>query len=522
MEESSSENVSRSHRLTWALLGLLLLVRLIAMAVTPYFDTTEARYGEISRKMVEMNDWITLWFDYGDPYLSKPPFAFWLTALSFKLFGVREFVGRLPHLLISLAIVAMVGWLAGRRDRDARLPAGALLFGIFLYFVLAGAVMVDVEFTLALTMSMAGFWLAMEDRERPPGAIDWPAAGLFFGGLVIGLLTRGPIAVVLPAMTLVLWTVWYRRGRDAWQRLPWLSGTLATLALSLPWYVLTELHTPGYLRYFIIGEHFQRYLIPGWTGDRFGFAHKVPIGMVWVYAVLGTLPWSVILPISLWRWHKTRSPDSADGGGATAVPDDRAWRDYLLLWALVPMVFFTFSAQVNIPYVMPALPALTLLTVRWVVRRVGTGQPVMRALNIGLAFDLLLSIALLRVAMMPSAMAYRTDMYLVRAYQQAATQTASDSSPAPLIYVGRRPTFSGQFYSRARARGAEGPEQALALAGTHSAYLATTKPEAVIAWFDDYNKAHSGPGAAAQPPRSVTLVGRYGIRSLLFLAESPS
>ena len=518
MEENTSENILRRHRLTWALLALLLVVRLIAMGVVPYFDTTETRYGEISRKMVEMNDWTTLWFDYGDPYLSKPPFAFWLTAFSFKLFGVHEFVGRLPHLLVSLVIVAMVGWLAGRRDRDAVLPAVALLFGMVLYLVVAGVVMVDIEFTLALTMIMAGFWLAMEDRERPPGAIDWPAAGLLFGGTVLGLLTRGPLAVVLPAMTLVPWTAWHRRWRDAWRRLPWLSGTLVTLVLSLPWYIITELRNPGYLRYFIIGEHFQRYLIPGWTGDRFGNAHRGPIGIIWVFAALGTLPWSVIIPISLWRWHKTRSPD----GGATARPDERAWRDYLLLWVLVPMAFFTFSAQVTIPYVMPALPAVALLTVWWVVRKIGTGQFVMRALNIGLAFDLLLLIVLLRAAMIPSAMAYRTDMYLVQAYEHAAARTASGSWQAPLIYVAPRVTFSGQFYSRARALSADGPEQALILVGTHSAYLATTRPDTVIAWFNDYNKAHSAPADAAQPPRSIAVVGRYGTRSLLFLAESPS
>ena len=113
-----------------------------------------------------MNDWITPWFDHGEPYWGKPPFAFWLTALGFKTFGVNEFAGRLPHLLIALAVVGLVGWLAARRDSDAFLTAVALLFGAFLYFVLAGAVMVDVEYTLAFTMTMTGFWLAMEDRER--------------------------------------------------------------------------------------------------------------------------------------------------------------------------------------------------------------------------------------------------------------------------------------------------------------------------------------------------------------------
>ncbi|HTM72428.1 MAG TPA: glycosyltransferase family 39 protein, partial [Pseudolabrys sp.] len=57
------------------------------MGLVPLMDTTEARYGEIARKMAELNDWVTPWFDYGVPYWGKPPLAFWLTATSFKVFG---------------------------------------------------------------------------------------------------------------------------------------------------------------------------------------------------------------------------------------------------------------------------------------------------------------------------------------------------------------------------------------------------------------------------------------------------
>ena len=72
------------YRAVPILLGLLLLARLIGMAAAPLLDTTEARYGEISRKMAELNDWITPWFDHGVPYWGKPPLAFWVTAISFN------------------------------------------------------------------------------------------------------------------------------------------------------------------------------------------------------------------------------------------------------------------------------------------------------------------------------------------------------------------------------------------------------------------------------------------------------
>ena len=144
------------------LIGLLLLARLIGMAVVPLMDTTEARYGETGRIMAELNDWITPWFDYGVPFWGKPPLAFWVTAASFKAFGVNEFAARLPHLAISLFIVGLVAWLAGRRDRDAALPTVALITGSFLFFISAAVVMIDIELILGTTLAMAGFWLAVE------------------------------------------------------------------------------------------------------------------------------------------------------------------------------------------------------------------------------------------------------------------------------------------------------------------------------------------------------------------------
>ena len=72
-------------------LGALLAARLLAMFWWPFTDSTEARYAEIARKMVETGDWITPQFDYGVPFWGKPPLHTWLSALGMKLFGVGAF-----------------------------------------------------------------------------------------------------------------------------------------------------------------------------------------------------------------------------------------------------------------------------------------------------------------------------------------------------------------------------------------------------------------------------------------------
>ena len=103
----------RERTLLYLILAAAIL-RLLSLALYPLMDTTEARYAEIARIMVELDDWVTPWFDYGVPFWGKPPMSFWLTAISFKTFGVNEFAARLPHWLAGLAVVWLTWGMAAR------------------------------------------------------------------------------------------------------------------------------------------------------------------------------------------------------------------------------------------------------------------------------------------------------------------------------------------------------------------------------------------------------------------------
>ena len=80
----------------WVVL-VAFMIRLTTLGLYPLGDTTEARYSEIARKMVETGNWITPQFDYGVPFWGKPPLSTWTRAASFELFGVSEFAARLPR-----------------------------------------------------------------------------------------------------------------------------------------------------------------------------------------------------------------------------------------------------------------------------------------------------------------------------------------------------------------------------------------------------------------------------------------
>lgn len=184
--------------------------------------------------------------------------------------------------------------------------------------------MTDMVLVVGTMLAMRGFWNGIHVSEPQWGREGW----LLFVGLAIGLLAKGPVALVLAGLPIVLWTAITGNVGSAWRALPWLRGSLLMLALSVPWYLLAERHTPGFLNYFLIGEHWRRFTEPGWAGDRYGSAHAMPRGTIWLYALAACLPWTVVLMIAAIGRRKALS--------SPAPIDERAWRPYLLLWGLVP------------------------------------------------------------------------------------------------------------------------------------------------------------------------------------------
>jgi len=327
---------------------IAILIRVTSIGDYPLADPTEARYSEMARIMVETDNWLTPQFDYDVPFWGKPPLSIWASAASFKLLGVNEFSARLPSILIGLLILYLVFYIA-RQQLGARAAWIALAFlsTDILFFILSGAVLMDPMMTLGITLSMVAFWQAMLQRGRHWGY-------LFFVGLSIGLMSKGPVAVVLTGVPIVPWLIFSGQWRYLWQRIPIFSGTVLMLLLSVPWYLLAEQATPGFLEYFFIGEHWKRFTVPGWSGDLYGTAHTSKPGAIWVNWLAVAFPMSLILIAALTGllWRKKTAAVSVLG---------EQWNLYLILWMLTPMLFFTFSGNILATYVLPGMPAAALL-----------------------------------------------------------------------------------------------------------------------------------------------------------------
>ena len=412
--------------LLWVLVAVV-LARLTSLGLYPLLDTTEARYGEIGRKMLASGNWLTLQWDVGVPFWGKPPLSFWASAASMGVFGVGEFGARFATLVFAVATAALF-WRwphAPARRGDAAMAASLVLLSSVLGFLIAGAVATDVFMVFGMTLSMVAFWNAVEHRSR--AALDrWG----FFVGLAIGLLAKGPVAVVMTGIALFVWRAWTRRIGDAWRALPWLRGLLLTLALALPWYFAAEAATPGYLRYFIVGEHWQRFTQPGWEGDLYGGGHERPRGSIWLYALGAAMPWTVVVLVLL-VWKGRLAP------AAARRPSPDPQMAYLWCWVLAPLLLFTLARNVLEAYAQPAMPAFALITARLALERMPRGAA-SRLWLLGLLAPLA-GAAILIIG------AQRIDG---RAQRALLAQPHDEN--APLVYLFRRP-FSGQFYSQGRA-----------------------------------------------------------------------
>ena len=476
-------DASGSALLKWTLV-IVVILRLATMGLYPLTDTTEARYAEVARKMVELGDWVTPWYEYGVPFWAKPPLSNWVTAASLSIFGVNEFAARLPHFLLALVIAWLVGDWVGRASKRQALLTIALLSGTMLYFVAAAAVMTDMALALGTTLAMRGFWNGLGAGSESPQRQRSHEAWLFFVGLGIGMLAKGPVAVVLAGTPVVLWALLTGNVAQTWKRLPWVKGSLLVLALSAPWYAMAEIRTPGFLEYFFIGEHWMRFTVTGWAGDRYGSAHATQRGAIWLLALAACLPWTLLLPFLLiGRRAARRNADSkADGKSglvvsiAAASPTSatqnpgRSFKIYLLMWSITPCLFFTASGNILWTYVLPALPALAMLTAYWLACDA-------RARLV----DAVLSAGLLTIALLVGGYmlreehndSWKTAKTVVAQYQ------ARNTEGLPLLFVSDRP-YSASFYTLGKAQRVAEFDALAKRLDQGDAFVALTKPQVSV------------------------------------------
>jgi 4-amino-4-deoxy-L-arabinose transferase-like glycosyltransferase len=422
-------NRTLKNDLRWliALVILLLLYRVVLMALLPLADTTEARYGEIARLTVSNGFWLMPHMDPQTPFFAKPPLATWTSAVSMVLFGINEFAARLPSLLASLATCWIALQFADAMQLRRRWLVLPVLATSPLFFLSAGTVMTDALQMLIVSAALYFAWRALTPAEghRRSGR-GWRIA--FWVMIGIGALCKGLATWALIGLPLIAYGLVERRPWQMFKQVFDWAGVLVAACIFVPWYAAAEIYYPGFLNYFIIGEHFSRFLVPGWTGDRYGFAHRQPLGAIWVFWAAGILPWIGVFGGRLMRIVVMRR--------RPALSLER----FLWCATLAPLVFFTFASNIIWTYGLTAILPFSVIAARW-LDDLPTSKR--RYASFGLA-------ALAAVCVMCAPIIVRnvnanSDRDLVRSFEH------TEASGTELIYR-TPPAFSSSYYTHGMLR----------------------------------------------------------------------
>jgi 4-amino-4-deoxy-L-arabinose transferase-like glycosyltransferase len=418
-------------------------------------DTTEGRYGEMARKMAEMNDWITPWFDVGVPFWGKPPLSFWMSALGVKLFGVNEFAVRFPQFLAS-AFIVFICYDWAKRSAINPFYVVAILSTSFLFILLSGAVTTDIALCIGSTLSLRAFWLSLREIEKNRMREQW----LFFIGLSIMLYAKGPVGWVLVFVPIVMWAIFTKSVKETWKGLPWIIGCILAIVISLPWYLAAEQHSPGFLHYFFVGEHWQRFTISGWKGDLYGTAHARPRGSIWLYLIVASLPWCLILPITLWMTKRNKN-------SVENATKDKPIKAYLLLTGLAPCIFFTMSGNTLWTYVLPGLPALALLLALYL------GEVKESFAKNALLCGVSLSAIAVVGVLIALTLGHKADL---RSAKEVVELYKAQHQSKPIVFLNDKP-FSSMFYTAGKAIAVNNVAQMNDIAKKSQIYLAVKKSQ---------------------------------------------
>jgi len=311
-------------------------------------EPDEGRNAEVAREMAATNNYVLPHLN-GLPYLDKPVLFFAAVAAAIEVFGPNEFAARLISLLLGLATAALAGWFAFRLwGRDAGVVAATATATAPLALGLSRVVIMDTMLSFFVVLALICFFFAIEnrsaDRLEPPFRWPWIVWTLIaWVAMGLGVLTKGPVAFAVPLLVAAPYAFWRRSSLAVWHPL----GPVAMLALALPWVWAVSREIPNFLHYVVVTETWERM-----TTDE--LRRTEPVWFFVPVLLAGTFPWSIVALSNLRsRW----GPEEMT---------DRKIRLYLMLWVLVPLVFFSLSRGKQEQYMLPLVPAVALLVAsRW-------------------------------------------------------------------------------------------------------------------------------------------------------------
>ena len=430
-------------RTAWLFFAVVLALLSVRLGGFPLFDVDEGAFSEATREMFERHDFLSTWLN-GAHRFDKPILIYWLQAISVVIFGVNEFAFRFPSVVAAAVWAQAVAVFAAPRiGTKNALFAGGIAATSLGVFVIGRAATADSLLNALLALALFDAWRAIEQVSKGgPLAAQLARVPLYraYLWIALGILTKGPVAVLVPAATVFLYALVGGRGfglRDAIRLFFNPIGWAILVLVAAPWYIAAlAIHGKDFIDGFLLRHNVERFTgtLQGHSGSAFYYVLMVPLLMwpwfAWLVAAIG----------SGLRSLRARA----------MAPHVR----FLWVWCVFVIAFFSLSGT-KLPHY--ALYGCTPLFVLCAIER-----DRMRYLWLA-AIPVLLLIAF--VIALPDLMAHAAQAGWIRdGFYRAMADRAMDAVPAyyrPVAWLGAAAALLAIAWPRRRrkARPDVGPEE---------------------------------------------------------------
>jgi len=301
---------------------------------------------------------------YGKPWLEKPALYYWRAMSFFKEFGVSDWSARLPSSSGALALIILI-YLHMRRFRPGgHLDAALITASCVGIFAFARGASTDMQLAAPFCIGMLGWYAWYETGKK-----FWLFDLYFFGAAAT--LAKGPVAPFL-ALSIILLFAGLRREWSLLRRTIWFPGILLYLIMVLPWYIAVQKRNPTFYKLFFLEHNLERF-----ATNR--YQHHQPVWFYLAVLLIAAMPWTVIAiralidsaTVSITEWKVRHNPRRYLGHSRAGD----AFPEFLVLWTLFPIIFFSFSGSKLPGYILPSIPPLTILTADYLNRNRRDGLP---------------------------------------------------------------------------------------------------------------------------------------------------
>ena len=310
----------------------------------------EPRYAQVAREMLNRHDYVTPIL-YGKPWLEKPALYYWRAMFAFREFGVHDWSARIPSASFAFVLITLI-FLHMRRFRPGgQLDAALLTASCAGILSFARGASTDMQMAAPFCIGMLGWYAWYETDSK-----FWLFDLYFFVGAAT--LAKGPVAPFL-ALVIIMAFAAMRKEWSILRRSIWWPGIVLYLAMVLPWFIAVQKRNPNFLRVFFLEHNLERFATNRFEHEQH-FWYYIPV------LVLSLMPWTVIAIAALvnavqgsiaeWRARRAKFHYMGHQRAGDAFPE------FLVLWALIPVVFFSFSESKLPGYILPSVAPLTILS----------------------------------------------------------------------------------------------------------------------------------------------------------------